>query len=161
EQATALVDRIFKLYTDIPTASIEFLNAGQIMNPNTGGPIDVTSKNLGRFLGSTPTFQNPIIFDSDGSITGSGGVLGFFGTIQFDNETNPTEVRESFVVLNGAVLTNRSFSTTAFLGVFTHEFGHFAGPLDHAQINGNIAESGNGSILPPGFSNAQAYDLYA
>jgi hypothetical protein len=160
-QATAIVDRIFKLYTDIPTASIEYVNAGPILNPNTGSPIDVTSKNIGRFLGNVPAFQNPIIFDSDGSITGSGGVLGFFGTIQFDNDTNPTEVRESFVVLNGAVLTSRSLSTTSFIGVFTHEFGHFAGPLDHAQINGNIAMSGAGSILPPAFSNAQAYDLYA
>lgn len=160
-QATALVDRIFKLYSDIPTASIEYVNAGQIMNPNTGSPLDVTSKNIGRVLGSVPTFQNPIIFDSDGAITGSGGVLGFFGTIQFDNDSNPTEVRESFVVLNGSVLTRRSLSTTAFLGVFTHEFGHFAGPLDHEQSNGNIAMSGEGSILPPAFSDAQAYDLYA
>jgi len=159
-QATSIVDRIFKLYTDIPTASIEYVNAGPILNPTTGSPIDVTSKNIGLFLGNVPAFQNPIIFDSDGSITGSGGVLGFFGTIQFDNDTNPTEVRESFVVLNGAVLTSRSLSTTSFLGVFTHEFGHFAGPLDHAQINGNIAMSGDGSILPPTFSDAQAYDLF-
>jgi hypothetical protein len=44
--------------------------------------------------------------------------------------------------------------------VFTHEFGHFAGPLDHSQINGNIAMSGAGAILPPGFDSAQAFDLF-
>jgi hypothetical protein len=66
------------------------------------------------------------------------------------------------VVLNGSVLSGAArLSTTSFLGVFTHEFGHFAGPLDHEQINGNIAASDAGSIVPPGFSNVQAFDLYA
>ncbi|HET9533681.1 MAG TPA: PPC domain-containing protein, partial [Blastocatellia bacterium] len=48
----------------------------------------------------------------------------------------------------------------SFLGVFTHEFGHFAGPLDHAQINGNIAADGDGASFPPGFDPNSAYDLY-
>jgi len=160
-QATAIVDRIFKLYTDIPTADIELLNGGRILDPTTGDPVDVTGTNAGRFLSErNPTFQNPIIFDTDGSITGGGGVLGLFGFLQVDDPSNPSELREGFVVLNGAPLTKGSLSTTSFLGVFTHEFGHFAGPLDHAQINGNIAENGVGSILPPGFTRAQAFDLY-
>jgi Bacterial pre-peptidase C-terminal domain. len=162
EQATAFVDRIFKLYTDIPTASIEFVNAGRIIDPTTGNPVNVSGKNAGKFIShNNPTFQNPIIFDSDGSITGSGGVLGMFGFLQLDDPTNPSELREGFVVLNGKPLTSGSLSTTSFLGVFTHEFGHFAGPLDHEQSNGNIAGGGTGSILPPGFSSAQAFDLYA
>ena len=36
EEATALADRIFRQYTDIPTASIEYVNAGRILNPSTG-----------------------------------------------------------------------------------------------------------------------------
>ena len=160
-QATAIVDRIFKLYTDIPTANIEFMNAGRIMDPATGNPVDVTGANAGKFIGKNPTFQNPIIFDSDGSITGGGGVLGFFGFLQFDDPVTPSELQEGFVVLNGASLTRGSLSVTSFLGVFTHEFGHFAGPLDHAQINGNIAESGTESTVPQGFNSAQAFDLYA
>lgn len=160
--ATAFVDRIFKLYTDIPTADIEFLNAGSILDPATGSAVDVNGANAGKFLSQkNPTFQNPIIFDSDGAISGSGGVLGFFGFLQVDDPLSPFELREGFVVLNGRPLTNGSISTTSFLGVFTHEFGHFAGPLDHTQINGNIAENGPGSILPSGFTRAQAFDLYA
>jgi len=160
-QAAAFVDRIFSLYTDIPTASIEFVNAGPILDPANGRAMDVNKSNAGKVIGSAnPSFQNPIIFDSDGSITGEGGVLGFFGYLQFDDEDNPTEVREGFVVLNGAPLTNSSISTTSFLGVFTHEFGHFAGPLDHEQSNGIIADNGSG-MLPAGFNSAQAYDLYA
>jgi Bacterial pre-peptidase C-terminal domain len=160
-QATAFVDRIFKLYTDIPTASIEFVNAGRILDPATGNPVDVTGANAGKFIGRSPTFQNPIIFDSDGAITGKGGVLGFFGFLQFDDDLSPSELHEGYVVLNGAPLTNGSFTATSFLGVFTHEFGHFAGPLDHEQSNGNIAGNGSGSIMPSGFNSAQAFDLYA
>ena len=48
-----------------------------------------------------------------------------------------------------------------FLGVFTHEFGHFAGPLDHSQINGNIAANSASASLPPGFNSGQIFDLYA
>jgi hypothetical protein len=162
QHATALVDRIFKLYTDIPTADIDFVNAGPILDPATGNPVDVDGTNAGRYISQkNPTFQNPIIFDNDGSISGNGGVLGFFGFLQEDDPLAPTELREGFVVLNGAPLKKGTLSTTSFLGVFTHEFGHFAGPLDHAQINGNIAENGDGSILPQGFSKAQAFDLYA
>lgn len=161
DQAAALVDRIFNFYSNIPTADIEFVNAGPILDPSTGNPIDITGANAGKFISSrNATFQNPIVFDSDGSITGRGGVLGFFGFLQFDEPSNT--LKEGFVVLNGAVLTGDArISTTSFLGVFTHEFGHFAGPLDHEQINGNIAATAGGSIVPPGFSDAQAFDLYA
>lgn len=160
QQATAFVDRIFGEYTDIPTASIEFVNAGRIMNPATNLPIDVNGSNFGVIASSNnPTFQNPIVFDSDGSITGDSDVLGFFGFLQIDETAN--EVHEGIVVLNGASLTGiGALSPTSFLGVFTHEFGHFAGPLDHAQINGHFADFFS-DAFPPGFNKAQAYDLYA
>lgn len=160
EQATAFVDRIFDLYTDIPTASIEFVNAGRILHPATTQPIDVTGSNFGLVANSNnPTFQNPIVFDSDGSITGGSDVLGFFAFLQIDAASN--SVREGIVVLNGASLTGvDAISQTSFLGVFTHEFGHFAGPLDHAQINGHYADVFSDASLP-GFTKAQAYDLFA
>lgn len=157
-EATAIVDRIFGLYSSIPTSSIKFVNGGSIRDPNTGQPFDVTGANRGRVLSSTnPTFQNPIIFDSDGSILGSGGVLGRFGALQLDTENN-LQI-EGDVVLNGLFVSR--IGRIPFIGVFTHEFGHFAGPLDHAQISGNIAESGSGATLPPGFNEVQLYDLYA
>ena len=156
-QAVALVDRIFGLYNDVPTASIEFVNAGPIRNPSNGEAVDVDDRNVGRYLGNDPTFQNPIIFDDDGQITGSGGVLGFFTFLQFGSGGT---VVEGAVVLNGATI-DAVGGTVPFAGVFTHEFGHFAGPLDHAQSNGNIATEGEGAVLPPGFTSAQAYDVYA
>jgi hypothetical protein len=160
EQATEFVDRIFGLYSNIPTADIKFVNAGPILDPSTGQPMDVNGSNVGKVLNrNSPTFQNPIIFDSNGAITGQGGVLGFFGFLQLDEDNSALE--EGYVVLNGAALKGTdALSPTSFLGVFTHEFGHFAGPLDHEQINGNIALDGEGSIAPPGLTRAQTYDLY-
>ncbi len=163
--ATHLVDRIFGEYTDIPTADIDFVDAGPLRDPDTGAVVDVDGSNFGKFL--DVTLQNPIIFDSDGGITGTGGVLGFFGTIALADcggSLGPScSVAEGIVVLNGSVMNAPFFfPPPSFLGVFTHEFGHFAGPIDHAQINGNIARRGTGAVLPPGFTTAgQIYDLFA
>ena len=64
-QATALTDRIFGEYTAIPGASIEYVNAGRILDPDTGVAVDVNGTNVGKFLDDRfPTVQNPIIFDS-------------------------------------------------------------------------------------------------
>jgi hypothetical protein len=156
ERAVGLVDRIFKLYTDIPTASIEFVNAGAIKDPATGGDVDVDGTNFGR-IRSSRSFQNAIVFDHDGAITGGGGVLGFFSFVQLDQPTNT--LREGVVVLNGGAISR--LGEIPFLGVFTHEFGHFAGPLDHAQVNGLIASANSGVTFPPGFSRVRAFDLYA
>jgi hypothetical protein len=166
QQGLAFVDRIFREYTEIPTADISFQNAGPILDPDTGQPVDVDATNFGKFFGDIAPFQNPIIFDSDGAITGSGGVLGFFSFLQTDENNDLTEAS---VVLNGSVLSRGSFTPESFLGVFTHEFGHFAGPLDHAQINGNIAWEARwsfqrpifGAKVPDGFTPAQAWDLFA
>jgi hypothetical protein len=151
-----IADRIFGEYSGIPTADIEFVNAGPIRDPDTGLPMDVDGTNFGKVL--QPTFQNPIIFDSDGSITGGGGVLGAFGVIAF--EPDGSAVTEGVVILNGSALDPPLLSTTSFLGVFTHEFGHFAGPLDHQQINGSIASHRFDAALPEGMTFAQAYDLF-
>ena len=154
--AVRITDRIFGEYSGIPTADIEFVNAGPIRDPDTGLPMDVDGTNFGKVL--QPTFQNPIVFDSDGSITGDGGVLGAFGVIAF--EPDGSAVNEGLIILNGSVLDPPLISTTSFLGVFTHEFGHFAGPLDHQQINGGIAAHYFDAALPEGMTVAQAYDLF-
>jgi hypothetical protein len=159
-QGVALADRIFGLYNGIPTSTIRFHNAGPIMDPSTGSPVDVNGSNFGRFVGNNPTNQNPIIFDSDGAITNDPTVLGFFGFLQADFNTNT--LQEAYVVLNGQSLTGRNpISATSFLGVFTHEFGHFVGPLDHEQSSGAFADDRSGIAPPAGFSAGQAYDLFA
>lgn len=156
-----LVDRIFKLYTDIPTATIEFVNGGPIKSPATNAAIDVDKTNVGMIVSSrNPTFQNPIVFDSDGSILGRGGVLGvffFLQTARIDSST--IALTEGGVILNGGAIN--SIGKVPFIGVFTHEFGHFAGPLDHSQLNGGIAESSSSATLPDGYNSVQRFDVFA
>ena len=165
EEATGLTNRIFGLYSAIPGADIDYVNAGPILDPDTGVAVDVNGTNVGKFLDDRfPTFQNPIVFDSDGRVINALGgdsfVLGLAGVLTFNQ--SETAVTEAIVVLNGSSLTRGIIDRTSFLGVFTHEFGHFAGPLDHQQINGSIADPNSRSLPPPaGFTAAQAYDLYA
>jgi hypothetical protein len=155
DDGVRITDRIFGEYSGIPTADIEFVNAGPIRDPDTGLPMDVDGTNFGKVFDFThPTFQNPIIFDSDGAILGVGGILGLFGALAI--EPDASAITESVVVFNGSY----TLSTTSFLGVFTHEFGHFAGPLDHTQINGSIASYRSNAAVPEGMSVAQAYDLF-
>lgn len=157
DMAVKLVDRIFGEYNSIETSTIRFVNGGPILDPNTGQPVDVTSSNYGQFsTTASRTYQNPIVFDSDGGITGRGGVLGFV----FPLNTSGGTMREGVVVLNGSTV-NSVGGIVPFLGVFTHEFGHFAGPLDHSQVNGRIASRGTGADLPEGFSTNQLFDLFA
>jgi hypothetical protein len=165
EEAVRLVDRIFKLYTDIPTSSIEFVNGGSIKDPRNGQPIDINGSNVGLVMGRTLTFQNSIIFDSDSSIVGGGGVLGLAGPIgrTQDNGVSTPDLVESIAVLNGAAIN--VFGKIPFLGVFTHEFGHFAGPLDHSQVYGFILDPDFGNReadanIPTGFTLGQLFDVY-
>lgn len=159
-EAVSLVDRIFKAYTDIPTATIEFVNGGPILDTKTGKAVDITGNNVGMVLGRTPSFQNPIVFDNDGSITGTGGVLGFFTFLNFGQSQNGgLELLEGAVALNGPALGR--IGKVPFIGVFTHEFGHFAGPLDHSQIYGWIASGSSAANPPAGFTSAQLFDVYS
>lgn len=156
EMATHLVDRIFGEYSSVETSTIRFVNGGAILDPRNGKPLDVTYNNAGLVLSSrSPSYQNPIVFDSDGSISGGGGVLGIYGLSNLDE----AGVKEGFVVLNGAAVQLVG-GNIPFFGIFTHEFGHFAGPLDHSQVSGRIAVADPRTVLPAKFSPGQLFDLF-
>src|SRR2546426_4858647 len=173
-QAVALTDSFFQAYENIPTTTIRFLNQGPILSlgtpgsPPAGEPVDVNSTNFAPYLNpSSPLGQNIIVFDADGSIFdaifGPGtGVLGFAGTSFVF--TNQPFFFEALAAYNGRFLdgnaANGELAVNSFRGVFTHETGHFVG-LDHSQINGQIASQRFGGIRPPGFTDAQLFDLYA
>jgi len=164
-EAVAMVDRIFNQYNSIATSTIRFVNGGKIRNPNTSSEVDIDGSNQNLVLSSqNPTFQNPIIFDSDGRITNDALVLGFIGFLSFaeDEFGNEEEVQEALVVLNGTSIDPaRGIDKASFLGVFTHEIAHFVGPLDHAQINGDIASNDENGSPPAGYTPGQLFDLFA
>ena len=62
EQAVAMVDELFALWQNVPTASLSIQRAGSL-------PVDVTASNYMSYRNNNADSYHPIIFDSDGSIT--------------------------------------------------------------------------------------------
>ncbi|MBN1477901.1 hypothetical protein JXA47_14195 [Candidatus Sumerlaeota bacterium] len=126
-------------------------------------PVDVTPAQVGWHISPSPTGQNEIIYDENGTIHTalfgqSTGVLGFFSNRAPDERGFFTE---GYVVLNGSFIDGVApdLPVASFRGVFTHEFGHFIG-LDHSQINGETAANASGALVLPDFSDGQQWDLF-
>ncbi len=136
--ATSLSDDSFLTWHNVASASVSFVNAGQL-------PVDVTSLNDTLYLGRFNDDINPIIFDTDGSIMDSvfgigakRSIIGFAGSA-YDGQTGLYVEGEA--VMNGW-FANNPFTANQFMSTFVHEFGHFIG-LDHTQINAQFAGDGN------------------
>ncbi|MFQ5694711.1 MAG: hypothetical protein ACE5HB_01845, partial [Terriglobia bacterium] len=137
--ANARVVAMFDTWQAVSTATISYNRAGSLTGAGFDGDItDVPEYNTFD-CGGANVSQNPIIYDTDGSIFAALGfdssVIGFAG---------PCSVSGAGTINNGRAALNGDFidggpddlSTSEFNGVFIHEFGHFSG-LDHDQINEN------------------------
>ncbi|MBW2146046.1 MAG: hypothetical protein JRI22_03380 [Deltaproteobacteria bacterium] len=140
ERATELTDNSFAAWNDVSTSSFAAVNGGHLS-------VDVTEMNYDQFIGSISTFTdgiNPVVFDTDGRIIdlmfGGGASSTVLGYAQ--PAFNPIERAfiEAEVVINGVPTTR--FSPLEIMSTIVHELGHLAG-LDHTQINGNLAFTGN------------------
>jgi hypothetical protein len=137
-EAVALVGDSFAVWAAVPTASIAYVNAGALAD-------DITAATVQTVVGVCGDGLNPIVFDTDGTITdtllGAGAsntVLGFAGPEC--GTFSPPVITEASAILNGKFIdgvadtNNPEVSLAAFAAVFIHEFGHYVG-LDHSQIN--------------------------
>lgn len=133
-QADALVAEAVSLWTNVTTATVSFTRGADL-------PVDVTDANYGTYLG-TPFVsisndgRNPVVYDSDGSITdlffGAGAknnLLGFAGS-SYSYSGGTAWYTEGRALINGF----KSVSDTTLKVVMAHEMGHMIG-LDHAQID--------------------------
>ena len=131
------VSAAFNVWSAVTTTSVRFANAGML-------PVDVTAANYADYLGVCDDGLNPIVFDTDGTITddllgvgASQNILGFAGPEC--GTFVPAVITEGSAVLNGKFLdgistaANPEISVSEFDMVFTHEFGHYVN-LDHSQI---------------------------
>lgn len=144
DQAVGLVQSLFQVWENVPTANIRYQRAGDILSVGsyTGGAI-TTAKQFNDVEGScVKGTQSPIIFDADGSLLQAlglpSGVIGVTGLCAGNADGH---LLAGLVVLNGRYIdgnpANGELTQGQFNEAFVHEFGHFSG-LDHSQINVEI-----------------------
>ena len=128
--AVQLVADAFQVWADVPTSTVNYVNAGPL-------PEDVTGANvIDYWLEPAPDGLSPIIFDFDGSAGATlgfpAGVLGVAGIAWVNTLT--CEVSEGAALLIGPTFAG---DPTAAFDVTVHEFGHYSG-LGHTVVNGQI-----------------------
>lgn len=138
-QARARVLASFNAWQDVPTSSIRYARAGFI-NPTgafTGGDVNTIAEFDAVEASCDAGQQNPIIYDSDGSIFVELGldeesIIGFASPCVVD----ATQITSGMATMNGRFQDGQGsdLPAAAFDAVLIHEFGHFSG-LDHSQIN--------------------------
>jgi hypothetical protein len=144
DQAVGLVQSLFQVWEDVPTANIRYQRAGDMLPAGSysGGAV-TNARQFNDVDGScTNGVQSPIIFDADGSLLRSlglsSGVIGVTGICGGDWDGH---IGGALVVLNGRYIdgdpSNGELTQGQFNQAFVHEFGHFSG-LHHSQINVEI-----------------------
>jgi hypothetical protein len=140
--AVERVQQLFKIWEDVPTASIQIHNAGAIQptGPYQGGAIDSPAKFDAVVRSCEQGVQTPIMFDANGRLFDQlfgtdSGIIGLAGPCDWDNFGI---LLSALAFLNGAWIdgnvANGELTDAQFDEAFVHEFGHLLG-LDHSQIS--------------------------
>jgi hypothetical protein len=129
-QATAIVQSAIGMWNGVATSTMRLTLGASLA-------ADYTTANYTNVYQRFSDGLNPVIFDSNGSITdaifGAGAnasILGFAGSAYYTSGASAGKYIEGQAVLNGSI----NISDATWTVVFAHEIGHFFG-LDHAQLD--------------------------
>ena len=147
------VQAMFKVWQDVPTASITFSYAGPIQSTSTfsDGNVDTVEEFNAVIADCNAGNQSPILFAANGSLfnqlTGEPAILGFAGPCALDPATG--RILSGMGMFNGrnrdGITDPNSYppnyeKTAAEMDeVLAHEFGHFIG-LDHSQLKTEVLQ---------------------
>lgn len=144
------VQAMFKVWQDVPTASITFSYAGPIQSTGifSDGNVDTVEEYNAVIADCNEGNQSPVMFDADGSLftqlTGEPTILGFAGPCAIDHPTG--RILSAMGMFNGRTRdgvyeypNNYEMTAAEMDEVLAHEFGHFIG-LDHSQLNTEVLE---------------------
>lgn len=152
-QADTRVAAMFQVWEDVPTATIGYNRAGDLLSVtdhdvNTLAEFD-TVEDTCRITGT----QNPIVYDRDGSLFTALGfppnVIGFAGACRLDLVSGVNRILNAEAALNGEFQDGDlvlDLTADEFNQAFTHEFGHLSG-LDHSQINLEVLDQPGGACI--------------
>jgi hypothetical protein len=142
-----MVSDEFGKWQAVSTAVISYSQGGQIIDPNTASPTDVTSANYSDVINAN-NGQNPIIYDNDRDIFDLLGtpssVVGFAGILRSSGGV----ITKGYAVLQGDWFDDESQGTppsdpgevseSGFRGMMVHEIGHFNN-LGHTSVNHEVS----------------------
>lgn len=129
-QATALAQSAIAMWNGVNTSTMRLI---------IGSPLaaDYTTANYTNVYQRFSDGLNPVIFDTDGSITDAifgvgakSSILGFAGSAYWTSGPSVGKYAEGQAFLNGYI----NISDAVWTVVLAHEFGHFFG-LDHSQLD--------------------------
>lgn len=152
-EARALIAETLSVWSDVPTADINFIEETTPLDADIDG-----ANFVGIIQSDAELDYSPVVFDNDGSIIASlfgdrakNFVLGFAGPIEIDEDEQ--ETLRSEAVINGRFfktrLTGSSRASLAekFQATFLHEAGHMLG-IDHSQTHVDALLANDVDSLP-------------
>jgi hypothetical protein len=153
-QADALITAAISVWHNGATTTVTLARGADM-------PVDVTAANYATYVDNFSDGRNPVIYDTDGSITdlifGVGAKNATLGFADSGYSGTDCQYGEGQAVINGFI----SVSDISLQVAVAHEIGHLIG-MDHTQLNTNqgLTQTNFPLMYPVAFRNTLPLSLH-